>query len=64
MLTSRSGGPKRAFLLEGEEIFTPAEGETFRKRYKVIRVGVNSVVIEDLDFKEQQSLILTEESGG
>ena len=61
MLTPRSGGSRRAFLLDGDEIFTPAEGDTIKKRYRIVRVGVNSVVVEDLDFQAQQTLTLAED---
>jgi len=64
MLTPRSGGSRRAFLLDGEEILTPAEGDTIKKRYRIVRVGVNSVVVEDLDFQAQQTLTLAEEPAG
>ena len=32
----------------------------FKKRYKIIRIGLNSIVMEDLDFKDQQTLRLIE----
>ncbi|MFN0166771.1 MAG: hypothetical protein ACKV22_10105, partial [Bryobacteraceae bacterium] len=35
----RVGGGKRAFFLDGEDIFVAAEGELIKKRYKVIRIG-------------------------
>jgi len=51
---------KRAFLMEGEEIYVAAEGEVIKKRYKVVRIGINSIVVEDLDHKSQQTLPLQE----
>ncbi len=53
-------GTKKAFFLEGEEIHVASEGDTVKKRYKVVRIGVNSVVMEDTDFKSQQTLPLEE----
>jgi hypothetical protein len=64
MLTPKAGGAKRAFLLDGDEILTPAEGETLKKRYRIVRIGVNSVTLEDLDFQAQQTLTIAEESAG
>lgn len=60
------GGPKRAFFLDanGDEIFTPAEGELIRNRYKIVRIGVNSAVVEDISNKNQQTLPLVEELAG
>ena len=52
---------KRAFFLEGEEIHVASEGDTVKKRYKVVRIGVNSVVMEDTEFKSQQTLPLEEQ---
>jgi len=56
-------GAKRAFFLDGEEIFVASEGELIRKRYKVVRIGVNSVVVEDTEHKHQQTLRLEEQVG-
>jgi hypothetical protein len=58
--TSR-GGQRRAFFLDGEDIQVAGENELIRNRYKVIRIGVNSVVVEDTTNKNQQTLPLIEE---
>jgi hypothetical protein len=60
--TAQRQGPKRAFFLEGEEIYVAAEGETIKNRYKIIRIGVNSAVVEDTTNKHQQTLPLAEEA--
>jgi hypothetical protein len=54
-------GVKRAFFLEGEEIYVAAEGDVIKRRYKVVRIGVNSVVMEDLDHQSEQTLPLVPE---
>ena len=52
---------KRAFLLgEEEEVFVATEGDIFKKRYRIVRIGVNSIVIEDMQFKDEQTLPLQE----
>ncbi len=56
-------GAKRAFFLEGDEIYVAGEGDVIKKRYKVVRIGVNSVVMEDVEQKHQQTLPLEEQSG-
>jgi len=38
------------------------EGEVIQKRYKVVRIGVNSAVVEDIEHKHQQTLALEEPS--
>jgi len=55
------GGPRRAFFLDGDDIQVAGENEMIRNRYKVIRIGVNSVVVEDTTNKNQQTLPLVEE---
>ena len=60
----RGSTQKRAFFLDGEDILTANEGEVLKKKYKVVRIGVNSVVMEDVDTKSQQTLPLAEEAMG
>jgi hypothetical protein len=62
--TARDNGRKTAFFLDGDEISVAAEGDTVKKRYRVVRIGVNSVLMEDTESKRQQSLPLTEEQPG
>jgi hypothetical protein len=60
--TPRTDGTKRAFFLEGDDIFVASEGELVKKRYRVVQIGVNSVVMEDTQFKNnRQTLILQQE---
>jgi hypothetical protein len=54
---------KRAFFLDGEEIFVAGEGEVIRKRYKVVRIGLTSAVLEDTEHQNQQTIALTEQRG-
>jgi hypothetical protein len=52
---------KRAFLLDTDgAVFVATEGDIFGQRYKIVRIGVNSIVIEDMQFKAQQTLPLEE----
>lgn len=60
--TTRDGA-RRAFFLDGDDIFTPAENEVIKGRYKIVRIGVNSAVVEDETNKNQQTLPLVEELG-
>jgi hypothetical protein len=52
---------KRAFFMEGEDIHVVREGDVVKNRYKIVRIGVNSVVVEDMQFKSQQTLPLEEQ---
>ena len=41
------------------------EGQLVKNRYKIVRIGVNSAVVEDTQFKNnQQTLPLVEEQVG
>ena len=62
--TPAPSGAKRVFLLDGEDIIVAAEGQLVKSRYKLVRVGINSVVLEDMQFKHQQTLLLEEEKAG
>jgi hypothetical protein len=42
---------KRAFFLESDEIVIAGEGDMIKKRYKILRIGVNSAEVEDTQFK-------------
>lgn len=58
-------GVKRAFFLDGEDIFVASEGEIVKKRYKIVRIGVNSAVVEDTQHgNNQQTLPLVQEVAG
>lgn len=59
-------GIKRAFFLDGEEIIIAGEGDLVKKRYKIVRIGVNSAVVQDTQFKSnnEQTLPLEAELAG
>ena len=59
------GGPsQRAFFLDGEDIVVAGENDTIHNRYRIVRIGVNSAVVEDTTNKNQQTLPLVEELPG
>jgi hypothetical protein len=62
--TARADGRKTAFFLDGDDILVASEGDTVKRRYRVVRIGVNSVIMEDVESKRQQPLPLAEEAGG
>lgn len=57
-------GVKRAFFLDGDDILVATEGEVLKRRYKVVRIGISSAVVEDTEQKHQQTLPLVPESMG
>jgi hypothetical protein len=42
---------KRAFFLDNEDIIVAGEGDLIKKRYKIVRIGINSAEVEDTQFK-------------
>ncbi|MEO8126360.1 MAG: hypothetical protein ABI822_04665 [Bryobacteraceae bacterium] len=62
-VTPASSGNKRAFFLEGEDVHVVKEGDVVKRRYKIVRIGINSVVVEDTELKNQQTLPLEEQTG-
>jgi hypothetical protein len=62
---SKISGRKEAFLLDGEDIIIAGENDPLKgARYRIVRIGVNSITIEDTQFKSTQTLQLQEESIG
>ncbi len=64
-VSPKNPGNKRAVFLDGEDIIVATEGQLIKNRYKIVRIGVNSAVVEDTQFKNhQQTLPLVEEQQG
>ena len=60
--TVRNNGKKTVFFLEGDDILIAAEGDTLKRRYRIVRIGPTSVLLEDTESKRQQTLPLSEEA--
>jgi hypothetical protein len=57
------GALRRGFFLDGDDIIVAAEGELIKKRYKVIRIGLANVTMEDTQFEQQQTLPIVPDNG-
>ena len=64
LATQRIDGKKTAFFLDGEDIIFATEGMTVKKKYKIMRINAESVVIQDTEFRAEQTVKITEETGG
>jgi hypothetical protein len=64
LATKRIDNKKTAFFLDGEEIILATEGMTVKGRWRVVRIGADSVMLEDGQTKKQQPLAISEEAGG
>ena len=58
-----NGAPKRAFFIDGEDIFVAGENELIRSRYRIIRIETGAALVEDTTTKSQESLKLVAELG-
>jgi hypothetical protein len=55
--TSKNGA-RQAFLLHGEDVFVASAGDVVQRRYRIVTVNANSIVVEDLTNNNQQTLPL------
>jgi hypothetical protein len=55
-VVSKTDGRKEACLLDGEEIILATENQTVKQRYKIVRIALTSIVIEDTQAKSTQTL--------
>ncbi len=53
------GGTRRAFFLRDGDVYLAAAGEIVQRRYKVLTISPNSVVVEDLLNNNRQTLPLS-----
>lgn len=63
-ISTPKGTARRGFFLDGENIVVATEGETIKNRYKVVRIGLNNVEMEDTQFSQKQTLRLETPPGG
>lgn len=47
------GGKRQVFLTDGEEVYVAAEGDVVLRRYRVLRVGSQSIELEELSGKQR-----------
>jgi hypothetical protein len=57
--SGNKSGPKQVFLSKGEDIFIAKEGQVIDRRYKILKIGPNSVDVEDVLTNNRQTLPLT-----
>jgi hypothetical protein len=55
---SKADGHKEAFLMDGDDVLLGAENQTLKKRYRIVRIALNSIDIEDTQYKNTQTLKL------
>ena len=58
-IASKPGEPKRALLADGDDVFIAKEGDIVDRHYKINKIGVNSVEIQDVLTNNVQTIPLT-----
>ncbi len=58
-----SGGPRQAFLLDGEEVRIVGEGETVLNHIRITRIGVDKIEFEDTNTHQTGSNQLEAQPG-
>jgi hypothetical protein len=53
-----SNGKRHAFLLHGEDVFFAQDGDIVQRRYRILTISANSVLVEDMANNNRQSLPL------
>ena len=54
----RINGRRQAFLLQGEDVYLASEGDIVARKYRIASIGTNNIQVEDLVFKDTQTLPL------
>ena len=53
-----NSGNRQAFLLHGDDVFLASAGDVVQRRYRVVSMTANSIVVEDLTNNNRQTLPL------
>jgi hypothetical protein len=56
--SGNKSGPKQVFLSKGDDIFIAKEGQIIDRRYKILKIGPNSIEVEDVLTNNRQTLPL------
>jgi hypothetical protein len=56
--STAADGKRQAFLLHGQDVFLATDGEIVQRKYRVVIVSANSVVVEDMANANRQTLPL------
>ena len=60
---SKVDGQKKAALLDGDDILVVTENQTVKQRYRIVKIALGSIDIEDIQGKNTQTLKLQDIPG-
>ena len=63
LATKQIDGRKTAFFLDGEDIILATEGMTVKRRFKIVKISANSVVVLETESKKEQTIQISEDAG-
>jgi hypothetical protein len=63
-VVSKADGLKRAFLLDGDNILMVSENQTVKQRYRIVKIALGTIEIEDTQAKNTQTLRLPPDAPG
>lgn len=53
-----ANGSRRAFLLNGDDVFLASAGDVVQRKYRVVSIALNSILVEDIPNNNKQTLPL------
>lgn len=63
-VVSKADGDKKAFLLDGDNILMVSENQTVKQRYRIVKIALTTIEIEDMQAKNTQTLRLPPDAPG
>ncbi len=57
--SNKPGEPRKAFFLDGDEVFVAKEGDIISRHYKILQISNTSVMVEDVLNNNKQQIALT-----
>ena len=56
--STSSAGVRKAFLLQGDDVYLASVGDVVQRKYRVVSIAANSIVVEDMPNTNSQTLPL------
>lgn len=57
--SNKPGEPRKAFVMDGDEIFVAKEGDIVSRHYKILQISNTAVMVEDVLNNNKQQIALT-----